>query len=148
MQDPFKTGPYLFYQTLWGLCKVSSVTTSGNIWTNITLSVTLSKDSERREDLLSFKAIVTIYKSYIRPLMEYASLICGGVGSTAPDLLDRLHQSLMPLRIGNSILTRCWDLPTGAQKECNSFLLTLFFSSFPWSWVVSFPQCYPLQVRL
>ena len=42
--------------------------------------------------LLPHEAPITIYKTYIRPLMEYASPIWIGAGTTSLKLLYRLHK--------------------------------------------------------
>ena len=53
---------------------------------------------------LPFKARVTIYKAYIRPLMVYACPIWVGAGTTALGLLDRLQRkALRLLRIDDPI---------------------------------------------
>ena len=49
----------------------------------------------RSRDLLPFTAKITIYKAYIRPLMEYASPIWSGAGSTALGLLSRLQRKAL-----------------------------------------------------
>ena len=51
----------------------------------------------RSRDLLPFKARVTIYKAYIRPLMEYASPIWSGAGNTALGILCRLQRKALRL---------------------------------------------------
>ena len=58
----------------------------------------------RSRDLLPFKTRVTIYKAYIRPLMEYACPIWAGAGTTALGLLNRLQRkALYLLRIDDLI---------------------------------------------
>ena len=51
----------------------------------------------RSRDLLPFKARVTIYKAYIRPLMEYASPIWEGAGNTDLGILRRLQRKALCL---------------------------------------------------
>ena len=48
-------------------------------------------------NLLPHQAHITIYKAYIRPLMEYASPIWNGAGTTSLKLLDRLQKKALRL---------------------------------------------------
>lgn len=75
--------------------------TTSLVITNIVIRTSYSMSQvlpiRRSRDLLPFKARVTIYKAYIRPLMEYASPIWSGASRTALGLLSRLQQ--MALRL-------------------------------------------------
>ena len=51
----------------------------------------------RSRDPLPLQTRITIYKAYIRPLMEYASPIWSGAGITALKLLDRLQKKALRL---------------------------------------------------
>lgn len=102
-----KTHPPLYFMDN-ELKPTKSITLLGVVITN-TLTWTpyvtsLAKKTARRlyilsrsRDLLPFKARVTVYKAYIRPLMEYASPIWSGAGCTALGLLDRLQRKALRL---------------------------------------------------
>ena len=51
----------------------------------------------RSRNLLPHQARITIYKAYIRPLVEYASPIWNGAGTTSLKLLDRLQKKALHL---------------------------------------------------
>ena len=51
----------------------------------------------RSINLLHHQACITIYKAYIRPLMEYASPIWNGTGTTSSKLLHRLQKKALRL---------------------------------------------------
>ena len=51
----------------------------------------------RSRNLLPQQARITIYKSYIRPCMEYASPIWNGAGTTSLSLLDMLQKKALRL---------------------------------------------------
>lgn len=81
----------------------------------------------RSRDLLPFKARVTIYKAYIRPLMEYACPIWAGAGSTALGLLDRLQRkALRFLRIDDPIKVGIYPL----EHRRNVASLCTFYRHF------------------
>ena len=51
----------------------------------------------RSRNLLPHQARINIYKAYIRPLIEYASLIWNGAGTTSLKLLYRLQEKALRL---------------------------------------------------
>ena len=51
----------------------------------------------RSRNFLPHQARITIYKAYIRPLMEYASPIWNGAVTTSSNLLDRLQKKALRL---------------------------------------------------
>ena len=51
----------------------------------------------RTRNLLPLHARIIVYKAYVRPLMEYASPIWSGAGTTALRLLDRLQRKALRL---------------------------------------------------
>ena len=51
----------------------------------------------RSRNILPLQARVTVYKAFIRPLMEYASPIWSGAGITSLKLLDRIQKKALRL---------------------------------------------------
>ena len=90
----------------------------------------------RSRNLLPHQAPITIYKAYIRPLMEYASPIWNGAGITSLKLLDRPQKkALRLLKIDEPL-----KFVTGETLHHFASSTVIFSSSHPLSWLIFYPQ--------